>query len=252
MARNWAIAIGINDYNPNNFRPLQYAMQDSEAVRDFFVNEADFDEVCFFSDDSPKMTLPNGSTIPTYPSCGNLLSFLQDRFEKPFLSKGDNCWFFFAGHGLQYQNRDYLMPIDSPNPRGQEPTYAIPVSYVRERLSRCGADNVILLLDACRDEGGRNSARPEWEMQQGIITISACSPLQRSWEIDRLQHGVFTYALLEALRMPGERNCATVERLDNYLRYRVPQLCRDHGRIPEQVPRVAADPAEKLQVVLKM
>lgn len=249
MSRNWAIAIGINDYNPNNFHPLRYAKRDAEAIQAFFQNEADFDEVYFFADDSPKITLPNGSAIPTYPSCGNLLSFLQDRFEKPFLSKGDNCWFFFAGHGLQYQNRDYLMPIDAPNPRSKEPTYAISVSYIRERLSRSGADNVILLLDACRDEGGRSSTRPEWEPQQGIITISACSPLQKSWEVDELQHGVFTFALLEALRSK-HYNCATVERFDQYLRARVPQLCRHFGKQPEQIPRVSVDPVYKAHFVL--
>jgi tetratricopeptide (TPR) repeat protein len=141
------------------------------------------------------------------------------------------------------------MPIDAPNPRGREPQLAISVSYIRERLSRSGADNVILLLDACRDEGSRDNSHPEWEPQQGIITISACSPLQKSWEIESLQQGAFTYALL-ALRIPGERNCATVERLDNYLRYRVPQLCRDNRKVPEQLPRIAADPAEKLHFIL--
>ncbi len=64
-------------------------------------------------------------------------------------------------------------------------------------------------------------------------------------------HGAFTYALLEALRLSGERNCATVERLGQYLRDRVPQLCGQYGKVPEQRPRIGADPAEKLHFILQ-
>ncbi len=37
MAKNWAIAIGINQYNPNNFAPLKYAKRDAELMRDFSI-----------------------------------------------------------------------------------------------------------------------------------------------------------------------------------------------------------------------
>lgn len=249
MSKNWAIVIGINKYNPNNFASLNYAKQDAESMRDFFVSEAKFDEVCFFSDDSEDLVRSNRSQIPTQPTYGNLISFLHDRFEnKPFLSAGDNCWFFFAGHGEQHANQDYLMPQDA-NPRSLQRT-AIPVNYVRERLSRSGADNVILILDACRTHGSRSAAGIGGEAQQGAIVISSCSPTQKSWEIDQLQHGAFTYALLEGLRMRGELNCATVERLDLHLRHRVPELCKNYGKYPEQHPRTAVDPADKRYFIL--
>ncbi|MEG3957914.1 SUMF1/EgtB/PvdO family nonheme iron enzyme [Microcoleus sp. herbarium2] len=248
MSKNWAIVIGINNYNPNNFSSLKYAKQDAEAVRDFFRREANFDEICFFSNDSADF-LWKGKKIPTQPSYGNLISFLHDRFEtKPFLSAGDNCWFFFAGHGEQHANQDYLMPQDA-NPRSIQRT-AISVNYVRERLSRSGADNVILILDACRTDGSRGAAGIGGEPQQGAIVISSCSPTQKSWEIDELQHGAFTYALLEGLRMRGELNCATVERLDLHLRHRVPELCKKYSKYPEQNPRTAVDPADKRYLLL--
>ena len=248
MSKNWAIVIGINTYNPNNFSSLKYAKQDAESVRDFFLREAKFDEVCFFSNESADF-LWKGNKIPTQPTYGNLISFLHDRFEtKPFLSAGDNCWFFFAGHGEQHANQDYLMPQDA-NPRSIQRT-AIPVNYVRERLSRSDADNVILILDACRTDGSRGAAGIGSETQQGAIVISSCSPTQKAWEIDELEHGAFTYALLEGLRMRGELNCATVERLDLHLRRRVPELCQKYDKYPEQNPRTAVDPADKLYSIL--
>ena len=129
MAKNWALVIGINGYNPNNLGHLHYAKGDAEKVKAFF-DAANFDEVCCFTDDSSELTLPNGSTTSTYPSFGNLDTFLIDRFETPFLSAGDYCWFFFAGHGCRYRDRDYLMPIDG-NPRDSELKAAIRVDYVR-------------------------------------------------------------------------------------------------------------------------
>lgn len=248
MSKNWAIVIGINRYNPNNFTSLKYAKRDAELMRVFF-QEAKFDEVCLFTDDSPDLRLPNGSMNHTRPTLGNLRSFLHDRFDaKPFLSTGDNCWFFFAGHGGQYAGRDYLMPQDA-NPRDIEHT-AIPVSYVRERLCRSGADNVILILDACRSEGSRSSLGIGNEPQQGVITISACSPTQRSWEVDQLRQGIFTYALHEAFKNQSRLNCATVEKLDRFLRSQVPELCRHYKKLPEQNPRIAIDPIEKAHLIL--
>ncbi|MEL6384392.1 MAG: GUN4 domain-containing protein [Cyanobacteria bacterium J06626_18] len=249
MARNWALVVGINNYNPLNFTPLKYAKRDAERVSEFF-QAAGFEVRCF-TDDSPPLTLPSGHTIPTQPTYGNLITFLQDRFESEFLTTGDNCWFFFAGHGERHQDRDYLMPIDA-NSRGAEVIAGLTINYVQERLSRCGADNVIMMLDACRSEGSRDGGGIRAETQKGLITIASCQPTQKSWELDELQQGAFTYALLEALQLPGEQSCATVERLSAYLNRRVPALCQQYGipanKIP--TPRISADPIEKQHFIL--
>lgn len=247
MARNQAIVIGINKYNPNNLTPLNYAKRDAELVRDFFEQEAGFEKVYFFSDDAAEINWRPGVSIPSQPTLGNLESFLQDYFEKPRLKAGDNFWFFFAGHGLRHADRDYLMPCDA-NPRNVERT-AIAVSYVTERLQRCGADNVILLLDACRDQNTRAGEGIGRERQKGVITLFSCSPNERSYEIDCFQQGSFTYALLEALRLQGERNCATVERLDRYLCHRVPELNVQH-RKAQQIPYLVVEPPEKYHLIL--
>lgn len=247
MAKNWALVIGINGYNPVNFAPLNYAKQDAERVKDFFGN-AGF-EVCFFTDDSPPLTLPTGHSIPTQPTYGNLITFLQDRFESPFLSTGDNCWFFFAGHGERHQDRDYLMPMDA-NSRGAEVIAGLTVNYVQERLSRCGADNVIMVLDACRSRGSRDGLGIGRDSQKGVITLASCQPTQKAWEIEELGQGAFTYAFLEALQLSGESSCATVERLGRYLTQRVPALCQKYGKAPVQVPRISVDPIEKQHFIL--
>jgi formylglycine-generating enzyme required for sulfatase activity/uncharacterized caspase-like protein len=245
MSQNWAICIGIDRYD--NLQSLQYAKRDAEALRDFFEKEAGFDKVYFFAEDAPPIPTDFGEPMRSMPSGGTLRRFLRVRFEQKFLKPSDNFWFFFAGHGRRERDRDYIMPIDA-DPGNVEET-AIPVSYVTERLRRCGAENVILLLDACRNEGARDGQGIGTETHAGVVTISSCSPSERSYEIAEVQHGAFTYSILEGLRLQGETNCATVERLDLHLRTRVPELCTKY-RKPHQTPYTHAEPLEKLHLIL--
>jgi formylglycine-generating enzyme required for sulfatase activity/uncharacterized caspase-like protein len=245
MSQNWAICIGIDQYD--NLQPLQYAKRDAEALREFFQGEAGFDKVYFFAEDAPPIATDFGEPMRSTPSGGTLRRFLRVRFEQKFLKPSDNFWFFFAGHGRRERDRDYIMPIDA-DPGNVEET-AIPVSYVTERLRRCGAENIILLLDACRNEGARDGQGIGAELHSGVVTISSCSPSERSYEIAELQHGAFTYTTLEGLRLQGETNCATVERLDLHLRMRVPELCAKY-RKPRQTPYTHAEPLEKLHLIL--
>jgi formylglycine-generating enzyme required for sulfatase activity len=242
MAKNWAVAIGINQYN--NLQHLNYAKLDAEAMRDWFKQEAKFNEVFLFTDNSPP--IPTSPPTPTQPTYANLRRFLRVNFEQPLLEPGDNLWFFFAGHGFREGDRDYLMLIDS-DPGDVEHT-AIPVDFVTQRLRRSGADNVVLFLDACRDEGSRRGEGIGKE-HQGVVTFYSCSSSQKSYEIEQLQHGSFTQALLEGLRIAGEGNCATVERLDRYLKSTVPAINQKYRKTPQN-PYVAAEPATKLHLIL--
>jgi len=244
MARNCAVIIGINDYD--EIQPLNYAKSDAELMRDYFtqdlgVNSAD---LFFFSDDSPR----NAQGRRTQPTYGTLKSFLTDRFENSFLSAGDTLWFYFSGHGMPCDDRDYLLPSDG-NPRSA-PDLAIPIGYVTERLRRSGADNVVLLIDACRSDGAKNAGLGIGEeKQQGVITFFSCSPTQVSYEIEELKQGAFTNVLLEALRIQGEGNCATVERVANYLKVRVPQVTQMYKKY-NQIPYVKIEPETKLHYIL--
>ncbi len=140
------------------------------------------------------------------------------------------------------------MPIDGD--RGDLERSAIPIHDISERLRRSGADNIILLIDACRSYGGRRDGLGiGQERQQGVITLFSCSPEESSYEIQELQHGAFTHVLIESLRLQGEGNCATVERLYQRLRYYVPQLTREYKRVV-QTPYGVIEPPSKNHLIL--
>ncbi len=250
MGKNWAItfgraslnAIGINNYD--NLQPLKYAQRDAEVMQHWFEREAGFDKVFLFTENSPK--IPANPPISTQPTHARFLRFLNVQFENTLLQPEDNLWFFFAGHGTRFKDQDYLMFLDS-DPQAVDRT-AISVDYVVQRLRRCGADNVVLLIDACRNEGSR-SGLGIGEKHKGVITFYSCAASQKSWEIDELQHGAFTHTLLEGLRLQGEFNCATVERLDQYLRYNVPKINSNYQK-PLQNPYLKAEPPYKMYFIL--
>ncbi len=243
MAKNWAIVIGINKYD--NLKALKYAKADAEAIKQWCKTEGRFDEVFLFTEDSPDIEA-TPIAISTKPTYGKLRRFLRAQFEQPLLGTGDNLWFFFAGHGKRHQERDYLMLSDSDP--GDVMGSALSVTWITERLRRCGADNVVLFLDACRSQGARGEGIG-LEEPKGVITFYGCEPKQESYELEELQQGAFTYALLEALRIKGTDNCATVERLYNHLRYRVPELVQYYQK-PIQRPYAIAEPATKYHLVL--
>ncbi|MEZ2320009.1 MAG: GUN4 domain-containing protein [Microcoleus sp.] len=244
MGRNQAISIGINKYD--FLGSLKYAKRDAELMQEF-LRGASFEQVFFFSDDSP-----DHQGIPTRPSRNNLRRFLRQISNKPTMEAGDNLWFFFSGHGMQHDGRDYLMPCDGDS-EDVEHT-AIPIDFVTGCLRGCGAGNVILMLDACRYRGSKSglgigNQAAEIARQKGVVTFFFCSPNQLSYEIETLQQGIFTKAVLEGLGIQGR--CATVERLNHYLSVRVPELIREHkGERVWQTPYCIAEPVTKSHLII--
>ena len=225
-------------------KSLEYAVNDATAIEKFFSKELEFEQVYHFSHNAPPIPVERGADMPSEPTRGNLSSFLHERFEDSFLSAEDNFWFFFSGHGLQQNERDYLIPSDG-HPNLVEET-AISLSDVTERLSRCGAGNIVLLIDACRSESRKSGLGVGAEAQKGMLALFSCQPKESAWEIEECKQGAFTVALLEGLSVLGN---ATAENLYKYIRTRVKEINRKYQK-PEQTPLLMADPPTKQNQIL--
>ena len=234
MANNWAIVVGINEYEFLPNASLKFAVADALAMRKFLCEEAGFDaEKVLLCGDGR-----NGTRKATKP---NLRDILLNKLQPAY--NADNLWFFFSGHGLAGgDQQDYLMTIDG-NPSDLQAT-AIPTHFVADRLRACKAKNIVLVLDMCRNENRdaeRKSVELQRERQQGIITMHSCDRGQSSYEISDLKQGAFTYALLQGLREK-----VLVRDLALYLESRVTELHRSVGKSQRvQVPRVIPDPGWK-------
>lgn len=236
MANNWAITIGINQYEHlSPKKQLKYAVRDAEQIGSFLKNQAGFN-VLSYTDTSEPL-----GTIQTRPSRSNLWKLLKEGIQQA--RRADNFWFFFSGHGaLGRKRNDYLLTCDF-YPGDIEET-AISADFVISCLQDCQPRKIVLVLDMCRDgeADGRKSIAEvgmqtiEQAKHQGIATIFSCGRGEESHEIAEIQHGAFTYALLQGLR-----DCATAGELEFFLMQRVPQLNREYGK-PAQNPLIKLEP----------
>ena len=68
------------------------------------------------------------------------------------IERADAAVFFYAGHALQFKDRNYLLPIDSDIQSEEDiPAYAVEIQLVFDRMDRARTHQNIIILDACRD-----------------------------------------------------------------------------------------------------
>lgn len=125
--------------------------------------------------------------------------------------------FFYAGHGLQVEGRNYLVPVDAD--LGSEADLhfeAVPLDLVLGELERVRRTSVVF-LDACRDNPlARNLARRMGPARSssvgrglaavdaGIGTLIAYATQPGNVALDGSgKHSPFTAALLEHIGAPG-------------------------------------------------
>ncbi len=229
MANHACIAIGINRYE--FFQHLNYAEADAQAVRQFVVESTGWaaDRCLLLSDTSTPI-----EQKLTYPTRENIMGWLSEWCQEN-LQPGDFLWLFFSGYGVTTGSEDYLMPIDG-NPADIVNT-GIPLRSLLHFVKQQVGQNALLLLDINRSQGVQAGGKVGEQTllvarELGIPTCLSCQNDQFSYEATTLGHGLFTVALLEALRYDSG---ITLEGLDQYLRDRTQELSRHHLR-PIQTP----------------
>ncbi len=241
---NCALIIGINNYEHlTEDKHLNFAVRDAEAMRDFLRDVAKFPEenIVLCTDNSPMM-----EGIKTRPTGRNLRTILRRRIP----AQVDNFWFFFTGHGMTSNHKDYLLPSDGDI---HDPENLVSTNFIVDQLRDIHkAQNIVLVLDMCREfvilpEGSRDLSSLGEETinlakQKGIVTIFACQRGEKSYEIgDEIQHGAFTYCLLQGLRQH-----TILKSLDEYLIREVPKLNIQKEK-PRQTPLVIPEPGYKYE-----
>lgn len=121
--------------------------------------------------------------------------------------------FFYAGHGMQLDGVNYLLPIDFDS-RGKDElsvkSSSVPADEVLERMEKAKATVNLLILDACRDNPfivrrTRSSAKGLAAMNagEGSAIMFATRTGQTADDNPSERNGVFTKNLLEVLQQPG-------------------------------------------------
>ncbi|MBI5787963.1 MAG: caspase family protein [Candidatus Schekmanbacteria bacterium] len=208
----WAVLIGIGAYQ--QVKPLNYTINDVQAMRDYLVNDfgVPTDHVTVLTDKDAT------------------LSKIKKALGTDLMRKAgaeDQVIIFFAGHGAPEQDAEssdgdglekYILPYDA-DPNDFYST-ALPMKEISDIFRRIKAERLVFLADACfaGASGGkvfRDSISDKfWERVssgRGRVILSASSAKEVSQERDNLKHGVFTYYLLEGLKQDGNGEIDTEE-----------------------------------------
>jgi len=124
---------------------------------------------------------------------------------------GGTIVFYYAGHGIQIDQRNYLVPTDAKmDDRDMVEKQTLSVREVLERLQRTQSSKQIVILDACRNDpfpksyrsGTRGLSRETLVATRGQMILYAASANEVA-DDGRSGHGVFTQALLQQLQTPN-------------------------------------------------
>lgn len=141
--------------------------------------------------------------------------------------------FYFAGHGLQVEGRNYLIPVGSDIESEADIKYeAVDAGRVLAQMEEAENGLNIIILDACRDNpfarSFRSSDRGLAKMDAPTGSILAYSTAPGSVAADGVgRNGLYTSMLLEHMMTPGH----TIERIFKNVRIAV---MKDSGE--RQVP----------------
>jgi uncharacterized caspase-like protein len=202
--RRRAVLIGVDDYEDPVFTELRFAGADARALGEVLSEDGGggFEQVIVL--DEPHET-----------TRAEILRVLLEAREE--LRREDLLVVYFSGHGTRAWDgerwRRYLLTGDS-RASDLEGT-AIDLENLQDFLPQLAPERKALIVDACFHGDGKSAVRPTdhehaaeaavsfvsrpTAMAAGEARLFATTPGRPAREDDRLEHGVYTYYLLDAL-----------------------------------------------------
>jgi tetratricopeptide (TPR) repeat protein len=245
--KRWALVIGVDKYLDPQISPLKGSDNDARMIADALVRYAGFprDQVILLSTDQP---------IERQPTRVNILRRLSNL--STAVPKDGLLLVSFAGHGMERGGQAFLLPADaqiSDQISFLEET-AISMNRVKERIKETGVGQVVLLLDACRNDPGGRADAPNplsnaytnafnFDVRnrevQAFATVYATGIGQRAYEYTEKKQGYFSWAVVEGLKggAANEKGEVTLSQLVKYVQDTVPKrITVDLGSTKQQKP----------------
>ncbi len=245
--KRWALVVGVDKYADPQISPLRGAANDARTLAEALVRYSGFpsDQVILLATDQPTERQP--TRVNLLRRLSNLVSAVP---------KDGLLLISFSGHGMERGGHAFLLPSDaqiSDQISFLEDT-AVNVNRMRELIRATGVSQVMVLLDACRnDPGGRADApNPLTEAYvqgfnfdvrnrevQAFATIYATGVGQRAYEYTERKQGYFTWAIVEGLKGAAANSAGevTLSELVKFVQDAVPKrIAIDLGSGKQQRP----------------
>src|SRR6266480_838840 len=243
----YALVIGVDQYADTQITTLGGASNDAKTLANALIQYAGFpaEQVTLLASDQP---------VERLPTRGNILRRLSNM--AAVVPPEGLLLISFAGHGIERGGQAFLLPSDSQvsNDVDLLEQTAINVAQVKDRIKKIGVRQVVIILDACRNDpvGRANADNPltaaytrsfNFNLQnrevEAFATLYATEVGHRAYEYKEKKQGYFTWVLVEGLR-GGAANAkgeVTLANLVKYLQERVPKrVLQDLGPGKDQKP----------------
>jgi hypothetical protein len=232
-AKRWALVIGVDQYSDPQISPLKGATNDAHNLADSLVRYAGFpaDQVILLATDQPQERQPTRLNILRRLS--NLASLVP---------KDGLLLISFAGHGIERGGQAFLVPSDSQltDDISLLEESAVSVTRMHDRIRATGVSQVVVLLDACRNDPGGRADAPNPLTQTYVngfnfdvrnrevtafFTLYATAVGQRAYEYTEKKQGYFTWAVVEGLKggAANDKGEVTLASLVTYVQENVPK-----------------------------
>lgn len=180
----WALVIGNSDYR--SFSKLKNPVNDARAM---------------------KNALEKRGFRVIYAANSNKRSMVKaiSKFGKK-LRKGGVGLFFYAGHAIEVEGKNYLVPIGSKIEEKSDAEFeAIEANRVLAKMDNADNRLNIVILDACRNDPfsrGGGGGLVAINDAKGVFVAYATAPGKTASD-GKGKHGLFTKHLLAQMRIPG-------------------------------------------------
>jgi formylglycine-generating enzyme required for sulfatase activity len=249
--KRYALLVGVNTYEHPQITPLIGAANDMVLLEEALVKYGGFDR-------DRVVRLTTDATDPmSRPTAANILEKLSNVLKA--VPADGLVVFAFSGHGIERQNRAFLLPTDARVNDDIEllERTALEVASLRRMIENrrnrngqtTGVAQVVVLLDACRNDptsGKDTSTNPlsdayDFNLRnsnvQAFATIYATSRGERAYENRAKKHGYFIAEVVAGLSgaAANAQGEVTLQRLVSYLEDKVPTkvtLDLGHRQLP--------------------
>ncbi|MBF0320468.1 MAG: caspase family protein [Nitrospirae bacterium] len=221
----WILSIGVNRYDSNQIRTLNYAAKDAEAIVGAFKKQ----QGKLFREVNSLIISDLSSIKPTYDNIVDNLKYLTNA------GQYDVILLFIAGHGVNDETGNYyFLPSDAAiNDDGTiKRSKAISWREIKSMLDL--PSKKLIFADTCHSEGigGKKTRAADIDrfvkdlQDANTVIFTSSRGRELSQESHSLKHGIFTYTIIKG--MEGEAiliddKTVTMKELDAYVSKKVPQ-----------------------------
>jgi hypothetical protein len=227
---NYLLSIGLSTYRAQDVPARKYAALDAEMMASYFQSVGGVPA-------SNVRLLQNAKALrPDIEEA--LLDWLPSR-----VTKDSTVIVYFAGQALTTAaGETFLIPYEG-NPAAPARLYSW--KELETALSRLKAKHTLFIFDGSVLKAGADrqtkNPSPQWQHSGGsVIRLIGMSGTGKSFESDKLRHGIYTYYLLRGLRGEADSNRdgeVTLSEVSLYVNEKVPVTVRASFR-QEQRPQV--------------